>query len=376
MGERDGVPVDWDSEFDTPGTIDTIVRDLQAAGHTVHCVEADADLPGWFLTHAVDLVFNIAEGRHGTYRESQVPAILESLRVPCTGSNSVVLALAIDKAKTKQILASEGLPTPRWQLFPTSTTALDRRLQFPLMVKPNREGSSKGISKESLVNDEVSLRRQVTQVIDRYRQEVLVEEFIEGQELTAGVLGDVVLPVLEIDFEPCRQSGERFYSWRMKEFQGNTALGLAPRLFCPARLDPGTTARVQDVARRAHQALGCVDLSRTDIRLRADGVPFVLEVNPLPGLNPVDSNFPVMTQAMGLSHDALIQRIVQLAMARYQMGRSVSVVGSDGWTAETRSPDRQMVGGQGVQVHHQEPSSAYAIASDGFLMARTTGGVR
>ena len=316
--ERNGVRFDRDSEFDSPQTIDRIAAALRAAGHAVHLVEATADLPRWFLTHDVDLVFNIAEGTYGEHREAQVPALLELLGIPCTGSNSVTLALALDKAKTKQILMSEGLPTPRWQLWPNPSTPLDPRLAFPLIVKPNREGSSKGIGRESVVEDEPALRRQAAAVYERYQQEILVEEFIHGAELTAGVIGQGALPILEIDFTPCRGSGEYFYSWRMKEFQGDAARGLAPALHCPARLDARTTALVQMVALRAHRALGCVDVSRTDIRLRADGTPFVLEINPLPGLHPSDSNFPVMTAAAGYTHQALIQRIVELSMIRHQ----------------------------------------------------------
>ncbi len=311
------MPVDADSEFDSQKTIDTIVTSLAASGHTVHLVEATADLPRWFLTHSVDLVFNIAEGTHGEHREAQVPAILESLGVPYTGSNSITLALALDKAKTKQILSSEGIPTPPWQLFATPQAPLNPRLEFPLIVKPNREGSSKGIWRESVVGDAAALRKQVTHIFDRYHQEILVEEFIPGRELTIGVIGTEVLPILEIDFSSCRTSGEFFYSWRMKEFQGNTSMGLAPILRCPAPLDEPTAARIRELALRAHRALGCKDFSRTDIRLRADGTPFVLEVNPLPGLSPLDSNFPVMTDAAGMSHQALIQRIVDSAMSRY-----------------------------------------------------------
>jgi len=305
-----------ESEFDSVTTVETIADALRADGGTVHLVEATEALPQWFLTHPVDVVFNIAEGLHGAHRESQVPAILESLQIPFTGSTSVTLALALDKAKTKQILAAEGIATPPWQLFSTPETRLSPQLEFPLIVKPNREGSGIGLSRESVVGDEFSLRRQVAYVYHRYRQEVLVEEYIEGKELTAGVLGETPLPVLEIDFEPCRASGEFFYSWRMKEYQGDATLGLVPAMHCPARLDPVAAQDVQDAALRAHRALGCRDLSRTDIRLRSDGTPFVLEVNPLPGLNPVDSNFPAMAAAAGIAHPALIQRIVALAMAR------------------------------------------------------------
>ena len=310
--------MDAESEFDSQETIDTIVDSLKACGHTVHLVEATEDLPRWFLSHRVDLAFNIAEGMHGEHREAQVPAILESLGVPFTGSNSITLSLALDKAKTKQILASEGILTPPWQLFATPHAPLNPRLEFPLIVKPNREGSSKGIWRESVIGDEAALRCQVTRIFEQYHQEALVEEFIPGRELTVGVIAQELLPVLEIDFSPCRSSGEFFYSWRMKEFQGNASLGLAPVLHCPARLDDQMTARIQRLALRAHRALGCNDFSRTDIRLRTDGTPFVLEINPLPGLSPLDSNFPVMTDAAGMSHHALIQRIVDSAMSRYR----------------------------------------------------------
>ena len=359
--ERDGVPFDRDSEFDSQQTIDLIATALRGAGHTVQLVEATADLPQWFLAHEVDLVFNIAEGIHGEHREAQVPAVLELLGIPYTGSNSVTLSLALDKAKAKQILASEGLPTPAWQLWPNAATPLDPRLTFPRIVKPNREGSSKGIWRENVVRDEAALRRQAAFLMARYQQELLVEEFIQGTELTVGVLGPEALPILEIDFTPCRGSGEYFYSWRMKEFQGDAARGLAPALHCPARLDARMTAILQDTARRAHRALGCADVSRTDIRLRADGTPFVLEVNPLPGLHPSDSNFPVMAAAAGYTHQALIQRIVELAMSRrHQISRV--------------RPTARVAGDAriGTAVPPQKPSaSGLAESRGGFGRSRT-----
>lgn len=327
------MPADLYSEFDSPKTIDAIATALRAGGHTVHLVEADERLPAWFLTHTVELVFNIAEGSSGEHRESQVPAVLEALGIPFTGSSSLTLALALDKTRTKQLLASEGLPTPAWQVFASPEESLDRRLAFPLIVKPNCEGSAKGIGRESVVRDEAALRRQVAGVIARYRQAALVEEFIEGTELTVGVLGNdepQVLPILEIDFSGCVTSGEFFYSWRMKEYQGNVELGLDPTFHCPARLAPGTAGRVQEVALRAHQALGCRELSRTDIRLRRDGTPFILEVNPLPGLDPTESNLPIMTHAAGLAYVDLINRLVELAVAR---GRQ---------TAQTQEPSASL----------------------------------
>ena len=313
------MPYDFYSEFDSPATIEAIAEALRSGGHRVHLVEATPQLPKWFLHHHVDLVFNIAEGDAGPHREAQVPAILESLGIPFTGSNSLILALAMDKAKTKHLLAYEGVPTPAWQLFLRPDAPLSPHLKFPLIVKPNREGSAKGILRESVVGDEALLREQIRRISERYHQEVLVEEFIEGAELTVGVLGNEparALPILEIDFAPCRKSGEFFYSWRMKEYQGQEELGLNPSFHCPARLSAELAQRVQAVTLKAHQALGCWDLSRTDIRLRADGTPFVLEVNPLPGMDPLESNFPIMSAAAGISYPAFINHLVDLAVAR------------------------------------------------------------
>jgi D-alanine-D-alanine ligase len=152
-----------------------------------------------------------------------------------------------------------------------------------------------------------------------YRQEVLVEEFIEGKELTVGILenGKVeILPILEIDFKNCAKSGEFFYSWRMKEYQGNQEMGLIPQFYCPARLDKETEAQVKEVALRTHQAVGCLDISRTDIRLSQDNVPYVLEINPLPGLDPKESNFPMMAYAAGMRYEDLIEAILLSASTR------------------------------------------------------------
>ena len=245
-----------------------------------------------------------------------MPALLSALDIPYTGSDSLTLALALDKAKTKSILLYEGIPTPRFQLVRTGRELVREDLRFPLIVKPNREGSAKGITRDSVVHEPAMLRLQVQRVLYQYRQEALVEEFIEGTELTIGVLGHppAALPVLEIDFSSCRASGEYFYSWRMKEFQGDAAQGLTPALHCPARLDAEQTHMLQLLALRTHQALGCRGFSRTDVRLSPEGIPYVLEVNPLPGLDPLDSNFPVMARAAGESYDEMLEVIVAGAL--------------------------------------------------------------
>jgi D-alanine-D-alanine ligase len=313
-------PVDYFSEFDSQETINAIALALKSKGHSVDSIEVERqDLFSYFRNNRVDMVFNIAEGKHGKFRESEIPAILDYLNIPYTGSNTFSLALALNKALTKKILKAENIPTPHFQVFVKGNEELDSNLRFPLIVKPNREGSAKGIGVSNVVNTKATLYDKVKEIIEIYKQEVLVEEFIEGKELTVGILENgktTILPVLEIDFSSCQKSGEYFYSWRMKEYQGNTELGLVPTLYCPARLDSHTEELVKDMALKTHRALGCSDISRTDIRLSKDNIPYVLEINPLPGLNPKESNFPVMAYAAGMKYEDLIEAILMSASER------------------------------------------------------------
>jgi D-alanine-D-alanine ligase len=266
------------------------------------------------------MVFNIAEGKCGKFRESEIPAILDYLDIPYTGSNTFSLALALNKAFTKKILKAENIPTPLFQVFTAKgKQELDPVLKFPLIVKPNLEGSAKGINASNVVNTKEALFAKIKELQGLYMQEVLVEEFIEGKELTVGILENgkvTILPILEIDFSTCKKSGEYFYSWRMKEFQGNAEFGLVPEFHCPARLDKETEELVKDVALKTHQAVGCFDISRTDIRLSKDGIPYVLEINPLPGLNPTESNFPIMAYAAGMKYEDIIEAILLGASER------------------------------------------------------------
>jgi len=313
-------PADYFSECDSQETINSVVAALKTKGH---CVEAiDVEYPAlfsYFKNNRVDMVFNIAEGKHGRFRESEVPAVLDYLNIPYTGSDTFSLALALNKALTKKILKADNIPTPNFQLFVKGFEVLDPDLRFPLIVKPNCEGSAKGINKTNVVHNGQDLAAKVKECIHVYRQEALVEEFIEGKELTVGILENGkthVLPILEIDFSNCKKSGEYFYSWKMKEFQGNSELGLVPEFYCPARLDKDTQEKVKDIALRTHRAVGCLDISRTDIRLDKFNVPYVLEINPLPGLDPKESNFPIMAYAAGMKYEDLIEAILISASER------------------------------------------------------------
>ncbi|MDD5775484.1 MAG: ATP-grasp domain-containing protein [Candidatus Omnitrophica bacterium] len=313
-------PEDYFSEYDSADTIDAIARALCRRGHIVQSVDADQPaLISYFIKNRVDMVFNIAEGRRSRFRESEVPALLECLDIPYTGSSAFSLALALNKAMTKRILRAENIPTPAFQVFETGGEQLDPKLRFPLIVKPNLEGSAKGITRANVVTAAGDMRAKVEELIRLYRQEVLVEEFIEGRELTVGILENgkaTILPVLEIDFSTAAASVEYFYSWRMKEFQGDRGRGLTPTFYCPARLDNATEQLVKDTALRTHRAIGCYDISRTDIRLDKNNVPYVLEINPLPGLDPKESNFPRMAYAAGMEYEDLIESVLLSAFQR------------------------------------------------------------
>lgn len=315
-------PGDYFSEFDSQETIEAIASALRVGGHEIFLVEAEIKLLDWLKFNPVDIVFNIAEGLSGSSRESQVPAILDFLDIPYTGSGVLTLALSMDKAKAKQIFMHQGIPTPKFQLFKNEKESLQQNLLFPLIVKPNCEGSAKGIHASSVVKDKTGLYEEITRVRKLYLQDVLVEEFIEGTELTVGILGNhrpQILPILEIDFTNCKDKGESFYSWEVKEYQGIDPQYPDPEFFCPARLSREQEDAVRKVAFAAHQALGCLDMSRVDMRLSSDSIPYVLEVNALPGLDPKESNLPRMAKVSNISYSGLINRILENALKRYQV---------------------------------------------------------
>lgn len=319
--KNEGLPDDYYSEFDSAETVESIAAAIRSNGHTVSLIEADSQIVDKLTLEAPEIAFNIAEGLNGPSRESQVPALLDYLGIPYTGSGVLPLALSLNKACAKRLFMQQRIPTPRFQLFKEKTRTLRRDFTFPLIIKPNGEGSAKGITKDSVVYNKARAHEEVDRIISHYNQEAIAEEFIDGKELTVGILGNgklLDLPILEVDFSSCKDSGEYFYSWRMKEYQGNVDMGLTPCFYCPARLEEETAKRVKDTAYKAHQLIGCKGFSRVDIRLSRDNVPYVLEVNPLPGLDPHESNFPFIAKTAGISYNKLIGIIIDLAASRHK----------------------------------------------------------
>jgi D-alanine-D-alanine ligase len=318
-------PADSDAEveFDSPRTIAAITAAIEGHGHTVVPLEATADLPRVLADAAPDVVFNIAEGLHGRGREAQVPALCELLGIPYSGSDATTLSLCLDKGLTKQILRSAGIDTAEWQVMTTGREKL-KPLRYPVIVKPNAEGTSKGITSASVVTGEVSLRAAARRLVERYRQPALIEEYVSGRELTVGLLGErrpKVLPLMEVVFVGGRQ--HPVYGFEEKQ-----SFTPQVRFDCPAQITPAEQRRVEKAARDTFTALDCRDVARVDLRMAPDGKVYVIEVNPLPGLTPDFSDMCAIAKAAGMDHRTLIGEIFAGSLKRYREARSIRLARS------------------------------------------------
>ncbi len=277
---------DGEEEFDSPETISAIAAAIGSLGHEVERMGDGAPLVRRLLAGPPpDLVFNLAEGRGiGRCREAWVPAVLEMFGIAYTGSDPLTLAAALDKDCARRLVREAGVVVPAAVLVRGS--AADRAeqlaaLPLPVIVKPAFEGSSKGISRASLVSQRADLFEAVESCQETYRQPVLVEEYVNGDELTVGLVGNAppqILGVMRV--MPLKPAGPFVYGLEVKRDWRRQV-----HYEIPARLSPADDAAVRQAALAAFGALGCRDVARIDFRLR-DGMPYFLEANPLPGLAP------------------------------------------------------------------------------------------
>jgi D-alanine-D-alanine ligase len=302
------------AEFDRPDTIEAIEAALLELGYRTdrignakRLVERLAQGDRW------DLVFNIAEGLHGVAREAQVPALLDVYEIPYTFSDPLVLSLALQKNLTKTIVRQAGIPTPEFALVERPADVEAIRLPLPLFAKPVAEGTSKGITAASKILDRPALRQVCTELLERFRQPVLVEAFLPGREFTVGLTGTGaearVLGTVEINLLPGAEA--EVYSYVNKE-QCEELVRYVP---VRANEDP-LVRRVAELALAAWRALGCRDGGRIDFRCDAQGQPNFLEANPLPGLHPQHSDLPILCGFVGIRYVDLIDRIVRSARRR------------------------------------------------------------
>ncbi len=309
---------DAKAEYDSPETIAAISDAIASHGHAVVHLEATPDLPRVLAESNVDLVFNIAEGLVGRNREAQVPALCELLGIPYTGSDSATLAIALDKSLAKKVLRQHGILTPEFQLFETGRERVLPTLRYPVIVKPNAEGSSKGITGKSVFDNEADLRVAVKQLIEKYRQPALVEEYVTGREFTVGLIGERrprVMPPMEIVFKD-KSKDRPVYDFDVKqEWEKHV------EYLCPAPLSPAELKAIQKAARDTFDALDCRDFARIDMRMNAQGQVYVFEVNPLPGLTPDYSDLVLISKGAGMDYQTLIGEILAGGLKRMREKR-------------------------------------------------------
>ncbi len=314
-------PDDALEEYDSLDTVKAIAQALEAAGHRAHLVGGGRDLARRLLaprpSSAPDLVFNIAEGWGTRSREAHVPSFLEMIGVPFTHSDPLTLALSLDKSLAKRVVASHGVATPRFAVVSNLKDLAKVDLRFPVVAKPVAEGSSMGIRDGALFDTLATLTTALPLLRRGYRQPVLLEEFCSGPEFTVGIVGTgadaELIGVMEI--VPRDQALETFlYSLDVKR---NWRERVA--YHAPPRRDPKLIKDIGKLALGAYRALECRDVGRVDVRLGSDGKPYFLEVNPLPGLNPVSGDLVILAAGHGISYPQLIQRIVQSARERLSL---------------------------------------------------------
>lgn len=331
-GAADG-PEDADAEYDRPETIQAICTAIESDGHRTVFLNADVHLLDTLREVKPDICFNIAEGKGADSREAHVPALLALLGIPYTASQILPNTISLDKPLTKRIWRDSKLPVCPFQVFITGHEPLQKDLKFPLFVKPCREGTGMGIDLASKANNEDELRRRVRWVIETYRQPALVENFLPGREFTITVLGRCDskryvrrpkifgadgyhrFPVLEIESYQSVTPGVYSHAAKAKDLTENGA----PGYLCPAPIDRRLALKLHRLAVRAHEAIGSADISRVDIRQDERGRLMLLEINTLPGLNPLVSDVCIMADAEGLPYKDVILEILYLAASRYGM---------------------------------------------------------
>lgn len=318
--QKDNSP-DHYAEWDTFETIQAIESALKLY-HDVTLVEANEDAYETFRKLKPDIVFNVSEGAHGISREAQIPAILDMLQIPYTGSDPLTLSICLDKSRTKEVLTYHGIPNSKFVVSYGQDGFAGKELQFPLMVKPIGEGSSKGIFSSSFVDNHEVLEKTLAESVTKYNQPFIVEEFLPGREFTVAVLGNgkntKVLPIVEMNFSELPQDMPQIYSYEAKWILDTRDKPL-DIFTCPAQLDEQLETKIQNIVLKAFSVLNCRDWSRIDVRLDANGEPNIIEVNPLPGVlpDPKDNScYPKAARAAGLEYDELINRVLLEAARR------------------------------------------------------------
>jgi D-alanine-D-alanine ligase len=307
-------PPDAAAEFDTPATIEGLTNAIEAFGHQPIPIGDGKKLFHFLSNNKVDLIFNIAEGYNGRAREAQIPALLDMMQIPYVGSDAVTLGVALDKVMTKQIMKAERIPTAPFLKVSRAEDLNGVPLRFPLFAKPVHEGTGKGIDATSRIMNYPKLKSKVKYLIKTYKEPVLIEEYLEGDEYTVGIVGTPpkVIGTMQIVFDTSKS--EDFYSYHVKEDYESLV-----HYICPPKMDSDKLQQIEDMALHSYRVLDCKDFGRVDLRCDAEGNPHFLEINPLAGLNPQHSDLSIIARHNGIHYEDLIGRILQSAITRHKL---------------------------------------------------------
>jgi len=313
--------------YDSPITIEALKKALQAKGHQVKLYEVNSKALFYDLAlERPQIVFNMAEG-NSIFGEVYVPIILDELKIPYTGSSPVGISLALNKVAMKRTLETIGLPVPKlYQVVSSLKDSIQPINEFPVIVKPIFEGASIGISSKSICFNFEQVQKVASKVLERLKKPIMIEQFIDGTEVTVGVLGNFppqVFPPMEIDFSPLNKK-ETKASGGIQTFKFKTDYSEKASYYLPARFPPEVLSRITDTVAKAFTVLNLRDITRFDVRVDHSGTPYVLEANAIVGLEPNHSDFPRIYKFLNKTYDDLINDILEAALERLKRNERVN----------------------------------------------------
>jgi len=309
-------PEDAFEEFDAPETIEKIISVLNNLGHECVALGFGRSALQKVLEQNIDFVFNIAEGEFGRSREAHMPALLEMLGIPYSGPDPLTAALTLDKIMAKKIAADCNVCVPGHFIIENIDNFNFSLLNFPVVIKLAYEGSSKGLRRASKVYNSEQLIKQYYWLKENYpEQPIIAEQFISGREVTVGVIGNAEPKALGImEIKPLNEKLSDFlYSLEVKRNYLKEV-----EYVCPPNIGGWLKDRVEQISLKLYKMFGCRDISRFDFRVDSDGSLYFLEVNPLPGLNPVSSDIVIMANLLSISYEHLIGKILDSALGRHK----------------------------------------------------------
>ncbi|MCS7135052.1 MAG: ATP-grasp domain-containing protein [Candidatus Aenigmarchaeota archaeon] len=315
-----------EADFDDPETIEWMVKHFENLGFKILPIEADEDAYEKLKKNKdkIDLVFNYSIGIYGKDRYAHLPAMLEMLQLPYTGGSPLSQALVLNKAKAREIFIARKIPTPLSQVFYSTDEELDKKMKFPLIVKPCCRGSSAGITNKSVVYSKDELKRQIEFVIKTFNEPALVQMFLSGREFSVPMIGNPpeFLPIIEVDHSVVPKGYAPIDSLEVKWIIEEQDKNFSEKHFsCPAKISKNFERKLKNICLQVWEALELTDLCRIDIRCDEKGNPYVLDVNSPPGLIPPEvsmtSYFPLAARAAGIDYESLLKRIIEEAAKRY-----------------------------------------------------------